>query len=102
MAAIRKGTLLSFSGSFGSGLGTLDIRDAKTKKIDSVPCDNGPTVRALEAAFGDTITAGHRANGNGYKGWVVYWVVDDVGVLAGFTPAGEATEKLRKAYRLGQ
>ncbi|GAJ02911.1 unnamed protein product, partial [marine sediment metagenome] len=65
---IRKGRLIQFRGSWGSGLGTLEIEDSETGEREQVPCDNGATVRALEAAFGNVITPVHTANGDGYKG----------------------------------
>ena len=88
---IRKGKLIQFRGSWGSGLAVLEIEDSETGAHELVPCDNGATVRALEAAFGDVITQGHTANGDGYKGQEVYWSYDELGlVLEGFTPVAEA------------
>jgi len=84
---IRKGRLVQFGGSWGSGLGTLEIEDSETGERELVHCDNGATVRALEAAFGNVITPAHTANGDGYKGREVYWSLDEFGlVLEGFTP----------------
>lgn len=92
---IRRGFIRGFRGSWGSGLGYLDIEDSETGVLDTVPCDNGATVRALEAAFGDVITEGHTANGNGCKGKEIYWCTDAMGlVLEGFTPVDEATPEL--------
>ena len=83
---IRKGRLIQFHGSWGSGLATLEIEDSETGAHELIPCDNGATVRALETAFGDVITLGHTANGDGSKGQEVYWSYDEFGlVLAGFT-----------------
>jgi len=88
---IRKGRLIQFRGSWGSGLASLEIEDSETGAHELVPCDNGATVRALEAAFGDVITEGHTANGDGYKGREVYWSYDEFGlVLEGFTPIEDA------------
>ncbi len=88
---IRKGRLIQFRGSWGSGLATLEIEDSETGVHELVPYDNGATVRALEAAFGDVITEGHTANGDGYKGQKVYWSYDEFGlVLEGFTPVADA------------
>ena len=92
---IRKGRLIQFGGSWGSGLGTLEIEDSETGECKPVPCDNGATVRALEAAFGNVITPAHTANGNGYKGREVYWSYDELGlVLAGFTPVEDGLPEL--------
>ena len=92
---IRKGRLIQFGGSWGSGLGTLEIEDSETGEREYVHCDNGATVRALEAAFGNVITDGHTANGGGYKGREVYWSYDELGlVLAGFTPVEDGSPAL--------
>jgi len=92
---IRKGKLIQFHGSWGSGLATLEIEDSETGTHEHIPCDNGATVRALEAAFGDVITEGHTANGDGYKGQEVYWSYDEFGlVLAVFTPVADAPPDL--------
>jgi len=48
---IRKGKLIQFHGSWGSGLGTLEIEDSEIGEHEHIPCDNGATIRALEAAF---------------------------------------------------
>jgi len=87
---MRRGIIRKFQGSWGSGIGYLLIEDSKTHKVESIPCDNAPTVRALERAFGNIITEGHTANGAGYKGKEIYWEYDNFGlVLAGFTPVKE-------------
>ena len=97
---IRKGKLVQFGGSWGSGLGTLEIEDSETGECEHVPCDNGATVRALEAAFGDVITEGHTANGDGYKGQEVYWSLDEFGlVLEAFTPIEDASPELVNCYQ---
>jgi len=96
---IRKGKLIQFGGSWGSGLGFLEIEDSETGVPERVPCDNGATVRALEAAFGDVITEGHTANGSGYKGQEVYWSYDEFGlVLEAFTPVADAPPELVDCY----
>ena len=92
---IRKGKLIQFRGSWGSGLGTLEIEDSETGECEQVPCENPTTVRALEAAFGNVITDGHTANGDGYKGREVYWSLDELGlVLEGFTPVEDGSPAL--------
>jgi len=94
---IRKGRLIQFRGSWLSGLATLEIEDSETGVHEHVFCDNGATVRALEAAFGSVITPGHTANGDGYRGQEVYWSYDEFGlVLEGFTPIEDASPELFK------
>lgn len=96
---IRKGKILSFQGSWGSGLGSLIIQDSETEQVESIPCDNGSTVRSLEACFGNVITPGHTANGNGYKNKEIFWGMDDMGlVLGGFSPVEDALPKLVEEY----
>ncbi len=98
---IRKGRLIHFRRSWGSGLGIMEIEDSETDLHEHVPCDNGATVRALEAAFGDVITEGHTANGGGYKGQKVYWSYDELGlVLEGFTPVADAPIVLHFSNKL--
>ena len=100
---IRKGKLVQFRGSWGSGLGTLEIEDSETGVPELVHCDNGATVRALEAAFGDVITPVHTANGNGYKDREVYWSYDEFGlVLGGFTPVDDAPPELVEHYKINK
>jgi len=97
---IRKGRLIQFRGSYSSGLATLEIEDSETGAHEFIPCDNGATVRALEAAFGGVITEGHTANGDGYKGQEVYWSHDEFGlVLEGFTPVEDASPELVDCYQ---
>ena len=82
---LQQGTIEGFSGSWGSGLGYLIISGTP------VPCDNGPTVRALRDAFGDDVIArGHTANNDPITDQeVVYWL-DDFGlVLGGFIPISD-------------
>ena len=86
----RKGIIRQFRGSWGSGIAHLDIEDSKTGVVESIPCENTSTVRALEAAFGSVITEGHTANGNGYHRQEVYWSCDWLGLLEGFTPVEQA------------
>ena len=74
-----------FSGSWGSGLGHLIIEDLETGNMDFVPCDNGPTVRALESAFGNVIGDGHRVDENGgHVGQLIQWDWDDLGLMLGW------------------
>ena len=84
---MRTGTIVGLRGSWGSGIAILEIKDSETQEVEGIPCDNGATVRALQAAFGDTITPGHTANGQGYIGQDIRWVYDDLGLcLGGFAP----------------
>ncbi len=96
---IRKGRIKDFIGSWSSGLGFLIIEDDETGETEQVPCDNGPTVRALENCFGDVITPNHTAKGNGYRDKEIFWSMGELGlVLGGFTPVEDASPKLIEAY----
>lgn len=85
---MRKGIIKKFSGSWGSGLGFLIIEDSVTGEVESVPCDNGPIVRALEGCFGNVIGNNHNVKKDaGYIDQEIYWDYDDLGLtLEGFTP----------------
>ena len=96
---IKKGILKQFNGSWGSGLGSISIEVDGV--VNQYPCDNGATVRSLEDAFGNVITEGHTANGKGYKNQEVYFSVDDIGLLQGFTPVGEASPELIEQFEKG-
>jgi len=95
---VRKGKLKGFRGSWESGLGSLIIEDSETEITEEIPCDNGPTVRALEGCFGNVIGEKHCVKSDQEAGFYdkeVYWSKDEMGLtLAGFTPVDEATEEL--------
>jgi len=96
---LNKGILKEFRGSWGSGIGQLLIEDSDTGITEAIPCDNAPTVRALESCFGNVITPGHAAGGNGFKGQEVFWSYDELGlILGGFTPVKDAPEKVIEAF----
>lgn len=85
---MNRGIIKGFEGSWGSGIGHLVIEDSETGAEERVPCENGPTVRALESAFGDVIGAGHNVESEGgHVGQEIYWDYDEMGLmLGGFTP----------------
>jgi len=88
---MKKGFIKGFRGSWGSGLGTLIIQDSETNEVDHVPCDNAPTVRALEGCFGNTIDDGHTVKSEpGFINKEIFWAYDDMGLtLEGFSPVEE-------------
>ena len=99
MTTIYKGTILGFSGSWGSGIGYLKIKDSRTGKIKSVACENAETVRALQNAFGDTISEGHTVNPKGgYVGEEIYYQMESWGTMAGFEPVYDASVEIEEAY----
>lgn len=77
------GTILDFRGSWSSGLATLVLKDRRGA-VRHVPCDNGPTVRALAAIFGsDVIGPGHTVNVAALRGKKVRYAMDDLGLVLG-------------------
>jgi hypothetical protein len=49
---------LSLHGSFGSGLAMLAVDEevpGGAPRLVSIPCEAGPTIRALRSAFGDEV-----------------------------------------------
>ena len=81
---MHRGTITGFQGTWGSGLGCLLVDYVR------VLCENAPTVRALEGAFGDVIAPGHTVNQEAIIGREIYYSMDDLGlVLGGFTPVDE-------------
>jgi hypothetical protein len=59
---IRKGTIEGFSGTWDSDLGYLVIDGTP------IPCENAPTVQALDRMFGDVIGPGHTVNDEALRG----------------------------------
>ena len=85
---MRRGTIFGFRGSWLSGIGCLIIHNDEGER-ELVPCDNAPTVRALEAAFGDVIGPGHTVNVEAIVGRKILYSTGPLGVLEGFTPVEE-------------
>lgn len=83
MPTTYRGTIDGFEGSWQSGLGYLVINGMP------VMCENAPTVRALEGAFGDVIGEGHTVNTKALAGKEIIYSVDDLGLLMGLTPVDE-------------
>ncbi len=95
---IHKGRIQLFSGSFMSGLAKLTIEDERRGLVE-VMCDNAPTVRALEGAFGNVIGAGHTVNTRGgHVGQEIYYLTDGIGILDGFTPVDDAPPEMVRMY----
>ena len=90
---IYRGEIESIGGQPMSGLLTMVIGG------HVVHADNGPTIRALDAAFGGVIGAGHSFNSDAVIGKEVYWVFDDMGLtLGGFCPVDSASDELIEAF----
>ena len=86
-----KGTILGFSGSWGSGIATLSIK-TETGEHVNIPCDNGPTVRALDAIFDNVITHNHSVNVDAIKGKKIKYKMDDMGLVLGWIAPDEGDD----------
>lgn len=78
-----KGTILGFYGSWGSGIATLSIK-TETGEHKNIPCENAPTVRALDAMFGNVIDSGHTLNIDAIKDKKIEYKMDDMGLMLGW------------------
>lgn len=79
----QHGTITGFAGNHGSGIGFLIVGDQK------IPCENAPTVRALDRAFGGVIGPGHNVDNNAIRGKEIVYETDCMGLLQWFVPADE-------------
>lgn len=76
------GMITDFRGSWGSGLAILEIGGC------GILCENGATVRALAAIFGDEVIGpGHTVNVAYLRGRIVEYETDGMGLLASLSPA---------------
>jgi len=80
---MSRGTIAGFRGSWMSGLATLIVR-REDGSLDMVPCDNAPTVRALEACFGGVIAPGRTVNVDAIRGREIEYGMDDMGLVLGW------------------
>ena len=78
---VFQGTIQGFYGTWNSGIARIAIDDR------TIPCDNEPTVRALQDLFGEVIQPGHVVDGEAICGHDVVYSVNDLGLLSGLLPA---------------
>ncbi|WP_026487619.1 hypothetical protein [Caldanaerobius polysaccharolyticus] len=83
-----KVTIMDFEGSWLSGLATLVVKDEKGN-VKRIPCENGPTVRALAEMFPDVIGPGHTVNMAAIKGKKIRYGMDDFGLVLGWISPAE-------------
>ena len=98
---IFKARILGFKGSWMSGLGALLLEDLDDSGgPPMIHCENAPTVRALEGAFGNVIGNAHDVNNEGgHIGKEIYYSFDDMGlILECFTPVEDAPQELIDYY----
>jgi hypothetical protein len=90
---IEKGTITGFAGTHMSGLGYLLIDGMP------IPCENAPTVRALEGCFGKVIGGEHNVlPDGGHLGQEIYYSTNAFGILEFFAPVDQAPDELVEAY----
>lgn len=92
-ARTYRGTILAFSGSWQSGIAVLSIgrpENGRNEACRVIPCENGPTARALIAAFA-CAGPGHSIDNQKLRGRKIEYSLDDLGMLAGFTPIEGST-----------
>ena len=92
----KRGVIRALHGSWLSGIAELEL------DTGSVHCENAPTVRALEAAFGDVITTGHSINQDAIRGREIMYDVDEVGLLAWICPIEEYGDVEKEALKEGE
>lgn len=86
---MKSGTIVSFTSSWGSGIARLVVKNKRGIR-DSLMCDSGPTVRALDAMFPGFITPGHTCDPDVIIGKTVYYDSDDdLGMLTALYPESE-------------
>jgi len=91
---MQKGTIVTLTGHPMSGLWTLVLDNA------IVHIGSGYGVRNLAAAFGATEGEGDLMEK--ITGQEIYYSVDFMGVMEGFTPVDEASPELIEAYEKAQ
>lgn len=77
---MTRGKIKWFYGTWGSGLGTLVVETEGG--IDRIPCDNGPTVRALDAMFPGFIAEGHTVDNSVIEGQEIEYETDGLVLTA--------------------
>jgi hypothetical protein len=78
----RRGMLVALHGAWGSGLAMLTVDEevpGGATRLVTIPCDAGPTSRALRTVSGDEVA-----------GQGVYFSTDNIGALEGFAPIEDA------------
>jgi hypothetical protein len=75
----QTGTIKGFKGSWDSGIASLTVEQKDGTK--TIYCDNAPTVRALDALFGNVID-GHSVNLEAILGRKIRYALDESSILA--------------------
>ena len=75
----QEGKIVSFAGSWGSGIAQLTI-ETPDGMVKAILCDNAPTGRALDAMF-DCIGSGHCIDNSKIKGQKIQYTINEFGLL---------------------
>ncbi len=83
---LRKGTIVGFEGSWGSGLAGLVLEEHGDRV--TVYADSGPLGRALESYYGASCL-GNVIDESRIEGREVMFATDSMGLLVGLAPADD-------------
>ncbi len=86
MDEVKLARIVSFQGSWGSGIAYLTVQEIIGGDIITLQADSGPLGRALSQCYGADLP-GHVIDNAVIAGKLIYYGVDELGMLAGFTPA---------------
>jgi hypothetical protein len=101
MSRIRKGTIIGMYRERGCGMALLAIEDDLRGKI-LAPCDGNATARALDTAFPGALIGGISINNDAIVGEPIFYRLDQIGVLAEFSPADETPTDVIEEYESGK
>jgi len=87
---VIRGKIISVSGSWGSGLATMQLQAGK--KLVTVHGDNGVLIRALDGCYG-CITKGHTFSNDSIKGKEIIVVLESWGTIAGWKPIEDCSDE---------
>lgn len=83
-----RGTIEDFRSHRSSGIAHLVVRLEDGHRT-LVACENGPTVRALDACFGGVIGPGMTVQVDAIRGKQIEFSRDDIGLMKWFEPVEE-------------
>jgi len=75
-----RGRILRGRAQKWSGIMELDLQELDSGAITSIPCEAGPTIRALHDAF--------ISKGKNPVGEIIDYEVDSLGIMTQFWPSG--------------
>jgi hypothetical protein len=79
---MKTGKIVGFRGTWDSGIAFLLIEDTN-EYVNHIPCDNSPTVRALNCMFPDFITYNHEVDVKAIIGQYIRYETDNMNILSG-------------------